>query len=238
MEPMAEQFNGKVVMVTGACGGLGRVVVKRFIAAGAILIMAERNEAKLKALQEEVGEPHLALPLDVTVPEQIDKAVAEATAKHGHIDILIHAVGGFAMGDPVHNADLGVWDKMMALNARSVFVTCGRVAKHMVENQVAGKIVVMLAKPSFQGAKNMAAYAASKAAAQRVVESMALELAEHNININGVAPSTIATAANREAMPNADQSKWVQPDQLVDAMMFLASDAARRIRGTTLEVYG
>jgi len=126
----------------------------------------------------------------------------------------------------------------MALNARSVYVTCGAAARHMVERGTAGSIVVVLARAALKGAKNQAAYTASKAAAQRVVESMAAELLDYGIRVNAVMPSTIDTPANRASMPNADFSRWVPPAQIADVIFFLASAAAAPISGDSIAVYG
>ena len=112
-----------------------------------------------------------------------------------------------------------------------------RIARHMVEKNVSGKIVIVLARSGLKGSSNHGAYTASKAAAQRIMESMSAELRDKGINVNGVLPSTIDTPSNRESMPNADFSKWVAPEELASAIAFLASDQARAIHGTSLEVY-
>ena len=96
----------------------------------------------------------------------------------------------------------------------------------------------LLAKSALKGAANNGAYTASKAAAQRIVESMALELRDKAINVNAVLPSTIDTPQNRKEMPNADQAKWVTGDDIADVILFLASDAAAKIHGASIEVYG
>lgn len=226
------------VMITGGAGGLGQVVTRRFAEAGNRVIVVERSLDKAQALVDELGGNHLALSADLSDVGQVETMLAEAARTVGTIEVLVHTVGGFAMGQPVHEADIDVFERMMNMNARSLYITCGRVAKHMVEAGVQGKIVAILAKSGYKGAAKMAAYAASKAAAQRIIESMALELRDYGINVNGVVPSTIDTPANRKDMPNADFSKWVTAEQLADAIQFLASDAAEAIRGTALEVFG
>lgn len=226
------------VMITGGAGGLGQVVTRRFAATGDRVIVVERSLDKAQALVDELGGSHLTLSADLSDVGQVEAMIAEAVAQVGTIDVLVHTVGGFAMGQPVHESDIEVWERMMNMNARSLYITCGRVAKHMVEAGVQGKIVAILAKSGYKGAAKMAAYAASKAAAQRIIESMALELRDYGINVNGVVPSTIDTPANRKDMPNADFSKWVTADQLADAIQFLTSGAAEAIRGAALEVFG
>lgn len=236
---MTEEFAGKVVMITGAGGGLGRSVVQRF--ASAKLALVERNPDNVTQMLGELGldaANTLTLSADVTDPTSVDAAVAQFVEHFGQIDVLVHTVGGYGAGKPVHEAGLDIWDKMMTLNARSVYVTCGSVARHMVEKGVTGRIVVVLARAALKGSTNHAAYSASKAAAQRVVESMAAELLDKNITVNAVMPSTIDTPANRTSMPNANYDKWVKPEQIADVIAFLASDSASPISGDSLPIYG
>lgn len=237
---MSGAFENKVIMITGAAGNLGRAVVEKFASEGAKLALIDMKVEYLEKMLQDIGfaaENALLLSGDMGKPEDADGVVKAAENKFGTIDVLAHIAGGFAMGEPVHEAPLSVFEKMMYLNAQLTWVICGRVAKHMVEKGTAGAIVAVLARAGLRGGKNMAAYTASKAAAQRIVESMALELRDHNIRINGVMPSIIDTPVNRKDMPNADFSKWVAPSQLADVIAFLSSDAASAISGDSLEVY-
>ena len=225
-------MQNKVILISGANGGLGQGVVEHFRGLGVRLALIERKaEASASADQ-------IILSADVTDPASMQAAIAQVTAHFGRIDGYVHTVGGYAAGQPVHALDLDAWDKMMLLNARSVYVAAGSVARYMVEAQIPGSIVVVLARAALKGGKNMAAYTASKAAAQRIVESMAAELGEHGVRVNAVLPGTIDTDANRAAMPNADFSKWVQPTQIAAAIAFLISDAASATSGDSLAVYG
>ncbi len=237
---MPGQFAGKVVMVTGAAGAIGGGVVEKFAAEEAKLVLVDHSEDKLRQRVDAWGDAInecIVVGADLGDPEQVDQAVKRAEEAYGQIDVLAHIAGGFAMGDPVHEADISVFEKMMFLNARLTFLTCGRVARHMVEKGVAGSIVGITARPAGGAAPNMAAYAASKAAAQRILESMAKELLEHNIRVNGLAPSVVDTPANREAMPNATFENWVSPRQIAETIAFLASDAASAISGQNVGIY-
>lgn len=226
----------RVVMVTGAGGNVGSAVARRFAADGAKLVLVGRKAEELQALVDELGGmPGVA---DVTDPASVDALVKQVESSYGQIDVLAHTVGGFAAGQTVHESGIDVFDKMMALNAKSVYVTCGRVAQHMVEKQIKGSISVILAKNAYKsGAKN-AAYSASKAAAQRIMESMAAELGSLGIGVNGIVPSTIDTPQNRSAMPNADTSKWIQPEEIADLIAFLASEAGQSITGASIDIFG
>lgn len=233
---MAGEFSGKVVMVTGAGGNIGQAVSRRFADAGATLVLVGRKEAELSELVQELG--GTSGIADVTDEASVDALVKMVEEKHGRIDVLTHTVGGFASGTPVHESHLDVWHKMMTLNAQSVFVTCGRVAQHMVEKQVEGRILAVLSKNAYKGTAKAAAYSAAKAAAQRVLESMAAELRGHNITVNGIVPSTIDTPQNRQEMPKVDYSKWVQPEEIADAMLYLASEKAKSVSGISLDIFG
>lgn len=233
------QFDNKVVMITGAGGGIAEGIVRKFAAEGAKLVLVDRDKETMQKRVDTLDSinDYLLVGGNLGVPDEVDKVVKQAVEKFGQIDALAHTVGGFAAGSPVHETELSVLEKQIFLNTTIVFVTLGRVAKHMVDAGVAGSLVAILARTGLSGAKNMAAYAASKAAAQRIVESMALELKEHNIRVNGVMPSTADTEANRNAMPNADFDKWVTPEQIADAIAFLSSDAAVAISGQSIGVY-
>lgn len=233
---MSDTLVGKVAVITGAGGNLGQAVSRRLQAAGAQLVLVGRSDEELAAITAATG--GYPVVADVTDPDSIDALVAAVEERFGQIDILAHTVGGYSAGQPVHESGLDVWDRMMTLNARSVYVTAGRFAAHMVGRGVSGRIVVILARAAYKGSARHAAYTASKAAAQRIVESMAAELLTTGITVNGIAPSIIDTPPNRASMPNADFSRWVQPDEIADAVAFLASPTSGAITGITLDING
>jgi NAD(P)-dependent dehydrogenase (short-subunit alcohol dehydrogenase family) len=238
---MAGRFAGKVVMITGAGGNLGRAVIQKFAAEGAKLALVDRSADKLKPFLDELkvsNRRYMIAPADLASEAEVDKMLGKFVKRFGQIDVLAHTVGGYAAGTAVHETGLDVWDKMMNLNARPIFIVGGRVAKHMVEKGVKGSIIFVLARNALKGAAKQGAYTASKAAAQRIMESMALELRDMEIHVNAVLPGTIDTPPNRESMPKADYSKWVQPEEIADAIVYLASEQASALYGVNLEVYG
>ncbi len=228
-------FNDKVVMVTGANGNVGSAVARQFAAQGASLALIARQRGDLASLTATLTVPTLADAADLGDPAEVKALLARVIDHFGRIDVLVHTVGGYEAGDAVHQADVAVLDRMYALNVRPVYITTGQVAAHMVE-QGGGAINVILARTALKGQANHAAYSASKAAAQRIVESMALELRDQQVTVNGVLPSIIDTPQNREAMPNADTSKWVTPDDIAQAVIYLSG--ATKVTGASLEVYG
>lgn len=229
-------FAGKVVLITGAAGNLGAALAEAFHAAGATLVLAERN---LEKLQEIAGgwANTLLLPVDLLDEASVQQMAAAAVAQYGHIDVLANIAGGFTMGAPLHETELKTWEFMLNLNARSVFLMCRAVIPHMLA-QGAGKIVNVAARAGLSGGAQMAPYSVSKSAVIRLTESMAAELKGHNINVNCVMPGTIDTPQNRAEMPKADWSRWVTPEAIARVILFLAADDAAAIQGAAVPVYG
>jgi NAD(P)-dependent dehydrogenase (short-subunit alcohol dehydrogenase family) len=231
---MPGEWDNKVVMITGANGGLGRSVVQRFYDAGASLALVARSAEDANGI---VPDRAFGVGADVSDKASVQSAVDLIAAHYGRIDALVHTVGGYAFGKAT-DVDVDIWDKMMTLNAKTAFVTAGTVANYMVQQNLPGSIVIVLAKHALEGQRNHVAYGASKAAAQRVVQGLAKEMLDHQIRVNGVVPGTIDTPANRKDMPNADFSKWVTAEQIADVILFLCSDQAKPISGDSITVYG
>jgi NAD(P)-dependent dehydrogenase (short-subunit alcohol dehydrogenase family) len=233
------QFTNKTVMITGAAGSVAQGMIDKFASTNANLVLIDYS---LQALQERMAQKSLpdALLLDGDLgkPEAVQNAVDATIDRFGKIDVLLHTAGGFGMGDPVHAVNMDVFQKMMYVNAQLTYVTLGVVARHMVEKNIQGSMVAILAKAGLSGGKNMAAYSASKAAAERIVQAMAQELKDQQIRVNGIMPSIVDTPPNRKDMPKADFSKWVTPAQIADTAYFLASEDAKAITGASVPVYG
>lgn len=230
-------FKNKVVLITGPSGGLGQTVTRKFAGAGARLALMERSEEKLHEACGDLKDAILIGDVDVTVEESVNRAIEMVIKETGQIDVLVNIAGGWRGGTPLYETDLYVFDFLMDLNAKSVFLMARAVVPHMLERSE-GAIVSVAAKAALQAGATNGIYSASKSAVVQLTESMAAKLKHQNINANCVLPSIIDTPANREMMPDADFSKWVTPDALADVIMFLASDAARAIHGAAIPVYG
>jgi NAD(P)-dependent dehydrogenase (short-subunit alcohol dehydrogenase family) len=239
-ELMKLDFTDRVVVVTGVAGNLGIAVANAFAAAGARIAFVDRSPDRLPRLFPELAESpnhFIAPPTDVTDAVSVAAAVEEIHKHLGRIDALVNTAGGYRAGTPLHKTPLSDWDFMLNLNARSVFATCKAVIPKMLE-QGAGKIVNVSSRAALAGDANHAAYSVSKTAIVSMTESMSAELKDVGINVNCVMPGLIDTPQNRNAMPNADFSKWVSPEAIADVILFLASDGARAINGAAIPVYG
>jgi len=233
-------FSDRVVVVTGTTGNLGTAVARKFMVSGAKMGFLERSPDKIKKIfPETVNAPdqYLVQQVDVTNPDSMEEVANELLRKFGHIDILVNTVGGYRAGAPLHQTPLDTLDFMLNLNTRSVFVSCQAFIPLMIENNY-GKIVNISARPGLRGARNAAAYSASKGAVIRLTESMSSELKHKGINVNCVLPGTIDTPQNRQATPDADFNRWVSPESIADVILFLASDFASAIHGAAIPVYG
>ena len=234
-------FHDKIVLVTGGTGGLGREVTMAFLEAGATVLVTYRNAeefAAVLAAAERIGAtPPEGAAVDVTDAAAVEKFVGEVFAKHGRLDILVNAVGGYAGGTNLWEVDPKTYDRMLDLNLKAGFVLARSVVPVMIR-QSRGWIVNVASKAAFDHAAGGGLYAASKAGALALFDSLAADLKPYNINVNSVIPSIIDTSANRKAMPGADFSKWPKPDEITRVILFLCSDDARVIHGAAIPVYG
>jgi NAD(P)-dependent dehydrogenase (short-subunit alcohol dehydrogenase family) len=232
---MAE-FSGKVVLITGAAGNLGRAVADAFQKAGADLALLDRDEARLEAAY---GSPsgRFYAGADLMSADAVARAVDAAARKFGRLDVVANIAGGFAMGPPIHETPVEAWDLMMNLNTRSAFYVCRAAVPHMLRIG-GGAIVNISARAAREGKARMGPYCASKAAVITLTETLAAEHRHAGIRVNCILPGTIDTPENRRDMPGADYSKWVAPAALADVVFFLASAGARAISGASVPVYG
>lgn len=223
----------RTVVITGAAGALGSAVVARFAAERAQLALLGHDANKLRAQIGNLAPDALLLAADVTDQESVSAAMQQVVARFGTVDVLVHVAGGFEMGEPVHTLSRAAWQRMLDLNAWSL-VTVTRDVVPLMQRQKRGSIVAVSSRAADAGGAQMGAYAASKSALQRLVESLSQELRGDGINVNSIAPSTLDTPQNRRAMPNADFGSWVSTERAAAAIAYLTSDAGSVIHGQHL----
>lgn len=149
----------------------------------------------------------------------------------------MNTVGAFRGGQASYEEPLETLGFLTTVNVRTALI-CSRAAiPHMLATE-SGRIVNIVSRNAFQGSADYGAYSAVKAALLRLTESMAAELKDRGINVNCVVPGTMYTPQNREAMPNADYSRWVTPAAVADVILFFASDAARAVSGAAIPACG
>ena len=224
-------MDGKIVVVTGASGALGKVVAEAALARGARVAGVDHAASQIPATGNriELG------GVDLSDAAQAKKAIEAVAAHFGSLDALINIAGSFAF-EMVVEGDPKTWQRMYALNVLTALNASRSAIPHLAASRSA-RIVNIGAMGALQAGAGMGAYAASKAGVHRLTEALAAEW-KGKITVNAVLPSTIDTAANRASMPTADFAKWVAPKELADVILFLASDAASAVTGALLPVSG
>jgi NAD(P)-dependent dehydrogenase (short-subunit alcohol dehydrogenase family) len=234
---MAYDFSGKVVLITGGTGALGRAVAQAFGTSNATTVVTYIIEEEREDVKSKIKTIAELVKADITKEDQAKKLVSHVIKTYDRIDVLVNVVGGYLGGKTVAELDETEWDKMMNMNLKSAFL----ISKHVIPLMVAakhGKMVHISSRTGLKSDGYDSAYSASKSGLIRLVESISEEVKEYNINVNCILPSTIDTEANRNAMPNSDFSKWVKTEDLANLVLFLCSDEAKVINGAAIPAYG
>jgi NAD(P)-dependent dehydrogenase (short-subunit alcohol dehydrogenase family) len=225
-------FYGRMFLVTGANGGLGRAVTRAFLGEGAAVAGVYRSGQP--ASEDERFREYRA---NVADPAEAAAVVERAAKDFGRLDGLIHLVGGFEGGAPAEDTSDETWRRMLDVNLNAAFYAM-RAALKVMRAAGHGRIVAVGSRTGIEPAAGLAAYGVSKAALNALVRTIALEVRDSGITANLVLPSVIDTPANRAAMPSADHSRWVHPDSIARLIVFLASGAAADVNGAAIPIYG
>ncbi len=237
---MGARFEGKVVLVAGGTGGLGRAVTLAFLEEGAKVVATYRKQEELDALKIAAGVNTTQLDgfaIDVTDEAAVRQLIEKIVGKYRRLDAMVNAVGGYAGGMKLWELETKVFEQMLALNLRSGYAL-SRAAVRAMLKEGHGAIVNVASKAAVDHAGGAAAYAASKSAAVALLDSLAEDLKGSGVRVNTILPSIIDTEANRKAMPKADFAKWPKPEEIARVILFLCSDDARVIHGAAIPVYG
>jgi NAD(P)-dependent dehydrogenase (short-subunit alcohol dehydrogenase family) len=226
-------FENKVVLITGAKGGLGSHVTHGFLDAGAKVIGVSRSISPADFPNARFAAKQAELSTAVAARALTDDVVAT----HQRIDVLIHLLGAFAGGTSIPDTDDATLERMLDLNFRSAFHIAQAVLPHM-QRQRSGRILAIGSRAALNPGAMAGAYSASKAALVSLIRTIATENKDLCISANVLLPGTMDTPANRAADPQADFSKWVDPAQVAAMLLHLASDAAAQVTGAVIPVYG
>jgi NAD(P)-dependent dehydrogenase (short-subunit alcohol dehydrogenase family) len=233
-------LTGKVALITGGTGALGRAVTAAFVEAGAtmaVTYVVDREVPECKACLGSRADAPVFLKADVTVESEVQGLVRTVVERLGRIDILLNLVGGYVGDLPVAALPESTWDQMLNLNLKSAFLCCKHVVPVM-RHGGGGRIVMVSSRAAIRVFPGISAYAAAKAGLLAFTETLASEVLKDNITVNAILPSVMDTPANRKAMPGADYSAWVKPEEIARVLLFLCSEASREISGAAIPVYG
>src|SRR5262249_45141939 len=204
-----------------------------FVDEGANVLVSYRKQSEFDALRQSSSLE--GIQLDVTDEKAVADAVHRIVLKHGQIDVLVNAVGGYTGGVKLWETDPNVLDQMLALNLRSGYVLCRAIVPVMLERGH-GSIVNVAARAAVDHPAGAAAYAASKAAAVAMMNSLAADLKGTGVRVNSIMPSIIDSEANRKMMPKANHAKWPKPEEIAKVILFLSSSDAKLIHGASIPV--
>jgi 2-deoxy-D-gluconate 3-dehydrogenase len=240
---------GRMAVVTGGNGGIGRGIALGLAGAGASVAVLGRNEQKNQQVLSElkaIGVPCTAVKIDVTHRAGLEPAFRGIESKLGSIDILVNNAGNVSLSGGVLNETAEDWDNVIETQLNAVFLLSKLAAKSMMSRR-SGKIINIGSMYSFFGSGLIPSYSAAKGAIVQLTKSMAIELAPHNIQVNAIAPGWIETdmtapvksmPLNAEILSRTPAGRWGQPEEVAGTAVFLASRASDFVTGTTIPVDG
>jgi NAD(P)-dependent dehydrogenase (short-subunit alcohol dehydrogenase family) len=226
-------MQGKVVVVTGANGGLGSYVTRAFLDAGATVAGTSKTIQQSDFAQS----AFLAIPADVATRRGASALIDQVMGKFGKLHVLVHTVGGFTGGRTVADTDDTTMQKMMDMNFNSLF-QIARSAIPALRASGDGRLIAIGSRAAVDPGPGVGAYSASKAAMVSLVRTIAAENRDAGLRANVILPGTIDTPANRKGMPGSDFTKWVRPAAIASLILWLAGDSGREMNGAVIPIYG
>jgi len=253
MKPMERLFSlkGKVAIVTGGNGGIGKGIARGFASVGSDIVIAARNQAKTsgatREIKDEFGVEVLGVQVDVREEKQIESMVEQALKSFGRINILVNNAGMNIRKLPQELA-AAEWDEVLDVNLRSAFISSKAVYPSM-KKEGGGKIINIASVMSIFGGPKLAPYGASKGGIVQLTRSLAVAWAPDNIQVNAILPGYIDTELTRglrrdvpgvyeRVLSRTPVARWGEPDDLRGAAIFLASHASDFVTGASLSVDG
>lgn len=226
---------GDAVLVAGGTGALGGAVVAELLGDGRPVTATYRDENERDRTQDELGGSGR---LDLVAADLMDPGSTEAAVAHVEgLGAVVNLVGGFAAGPRVHETEPEEFDRMLALNLRPGFLLARAAMPRLAEAEGTAWVGVS-ARAALRPFPGAAGYVTAKAAVLAFTQALDVEYAPRGVRCNAILPSVIDTPANRRAQPDADQSRWVSPEQIAKVIRFLVSEDSAPTSGAAIPVFG
>ena len=233
--------NGRNIVITGAAGGLGSVVARKFLERGDTVVAPIHREESWNILRrgiESLDIFNIDAPVyDMTDEKSVDEFYNVFAERYGHVHALVHCIGGVRKWADVAETTVEDWDAVMNLNLRSAFLNT-RAAMRAMTTQHDGSIVLISAMTALNPESKKAAYAAAKAGVIALMRTLANEGRSHRINANAIAPGIIRTEANLAWARGDESDAWTKPDSIAETIYLLTHPAARDVTGTVVPCNG
>lgn len=231
------RLENKVALVTGGGRGIGRSSALALAKEGAKVAVAARTLSEVQSVAEEIrkmGADALAIQVDVSKEVDVERMVEKTVETFGRIDILLSNAGVNLMSKSILDVSLDQWNWLMGINLTGAFLSCKAVMKRMIQ-QKSGKIIIMSTKGGRWRAEGRAPYRPSKAALVSLAECLSAEGKRYNINVNAICPALVNTKMAGDFVHGDD---IMQPEEIADIVVFLASDESRALQGSSIYAFG
>jgi len=230
----------KTAIITGAGRGIGKAIAQAFLRESIAVAGVSRTPSELKYLEKEGGIrqiPTAAIRADVSQEADVLHVFDQAVSILGHVDILVNNAGTIVLPGDLLSTSFEAYETMMQVNAQSVFLCCKAVIPHMLK-RCSGSIINISSIAGLRGLQNRAVYCATKHAVNGFTKALAIDLRPRGIAVNAICPGAVHTSLTDYSRPDAKKEDWMQPEDIADVAVFLASDRARAMTGSILEVVG
>jgi len=233
-------MNGKVAVIAGAAGGLGRVITTRLADEGARLVLLGRSKERLDSLLSDLGldpEEHFTAASDLTTAEGLGAIAKTVRDKFGRVDLVINLVGGWVGGKTVVDLEAGSVQFMLDQHLWSTYHLARAFVPMMIENDF-GRVIVVTSPTASKPKAKSGAYAVGKAAQEALIMTLAAELEGSGVTANVIQVSTIDTEHKRQTDDDPKYAGWTTPEEVASAIVYLGSDDAKQLNGIRLPLYG
>lgn len=245
------RFNlkNKIILITGSSSGLGFTMARGLAQEGAVVILNGRDEVKLTNSVQLLRNENLnvdGFAFDVSDSAEVKKSVSQITEKYGTIDVLVNNAGIQIRG-PLEDFTETDWNRILQINLSSAFIVSREIIKSMIERK-SGKIINICSLQSDLARPTIAPYSVSKAGLKMLTKAMATEWAKHNIQVNAIGPGYFKTEMTKALHENKEfdswlcnrtpANRWGNPEELLGALIFLASEASSYVNGQIIYIDG